>query len=216
MDACHSAQSLKLSPTRSKEPALNPQNAQPKPSLYVVLLHLSLLALGGLVLVLAHENRQLKQPPGAAVETALAVGRAVAPLQLRHLDGFEETLAPRAAGKDRLLLVFTTTCAACQANQPNWRALQERAGGSVDVVGVSLDDLEATRTYQRAHRLSFPVTVPVDPQQLTDALAVTAVPLTVRLGADGRVQGSWVGGLSEAQLAEITAPRARRAEPSQP
>jgi peroxiredoxin len=216
MDACHSAQSLKLSPTRFKEPALNPPDAQPKPSLYAVFLHLCLLALGGLVLVLAHENRQLKQSPSAALEPTLAVGRTVAPLALRHLDGFEETLAPRAAGRDRLLLVFTTTCAACQANQPTWRALQERAGGSVDVVGVSLDDLEATRTYQQSHRLSFPVTVPVDPQQLTDALAVTAVPLTVRLGADGRVQGSWVGGLTEAQLDEITALPADGAEPSQP
>lgn len=81
--------------------------------------------------------------------------------------------------------------------------MYETIGGAVDVYGISLSDIEATRTYCETLALSFPVGVLVDPPAFIESLAISGVPLTVRLGGDGRVIGSWSGTLTDLQLAEV-------------
>jgi len=172
---------------------------------YSAFLHCALVALGVLVAVLAQENHQLKQPQVAdAVESSLEIGQAVAAVGLEHLDGGQETLDFSHGEKDRLLLVFTTTCSACKANQPTWRALHEQIGDSMEIVGVSLSEIEDTRDYRLAHDLMFPVAVPADRDHFTEVFEISAIPMTIRIGSDGRVRGSWVGALSPAQVAEVS------------
>ncbi len=171
---------------------------------YAIVLHAFIVLLAGQSLFLAHQNRELRAamaPPPPSLE----VGQTVPPLTVQSLEGVERALAPADPARDRLLLVFTTTCQACARNQTAWQALHEAIVDDAEVVGISLDDRSATATYQQARALPFDVMMPVERAALTDALGVTRVPLTVHLDADGRVRGVWSGVLSEKAQSEIRA-----------
>ncbi|MEM7357435.1 MAG: TlpA disulfide reductase family protein, partial [Acidobacteriota bacterium] len=170
--------------------------------LYSAFLHCALVALAVLTARLAYENHQLKQPPEVA---QLEIGASVEAVPVQTLAGSEQTLGWASQdAKERLLLVFTTTCPACKENQTTWRALYEQVGGSVEVVGISLDQLEATRAYRQVQDLPFPVVIPRDPEAFTQGYEISAVPLTLHIGGDGRVKGSWLGALTAEQLTDLT------------
>lgn len=177
---------------------------------YAAFLHLALVGLAVTVGLLVHQNRELRQqlqPPPPA-RSALEVGQAIEAVDLQPLDESGESpvassLDFASGEKDRLLLVFTTTCPACRANQENWRRLHEQVGDSVDVVGISLSDREETQAYRSDLDLPFPVALPQDRKLFSEKLSISAIPMTIRIGADGRVRGSWLGTLTEAQLAEV-------------
>lgn len=169
---------------------------------YTVTIHCMLVGLAALVAVLVSENRALRAlvaPP----PPELTVGEAVPEVAVRGLEGGEELLSFAPAERESLLLVFTTTCSACRANQDAWRSLYEDTHDRLRVVGVSLDDPDATRAYREEHALPFPVVVPADPQAFARDYAVTRVPFTVHLGRDGRVKGAWFGGLYRDALASL-------------
>ncbi|MEO1087017.1 MAG: TlpA disulfide reductase family protein, partial [Acidobacteriota bacterium] len=126
-----------------------------------------------------------------------AIGAAVPPTPVLHLDGQGDTLAFDDADRERLVFFFTTTCPSCLDNQEAWKTLDARASDSADVIAISLDDLESTRRYRERHGLEFPMAVASDPRALATSLGVAAVPTTVRIGVDGRISGTWVGQLSD-------------------
>lgn len=168
---------------------------------YAIFLHVVLVAMALLIARLAFENHQLKQPP---VIAQLEVGDTVAPVSVNTLDGEEQTLQwAGGAAKERLLLVFTTTCPACRDNQATWRSLHERLGESVDVVGISLDKPEATQVYRQDHALPFPVVIPKDLGSFSKSYEISAVPLTLHIGGDGQVKGTWLGSLSPEQVTDL-------------
>lgn len=171
---------------------------------YFISLHIALVGLCLVTVLLALENRRLKQPAPAGFDAGgPVIGQSVQPVRWQSVDG-EETMLDLAAGqRDSLLLVFTTDCPACRENQAVWRGLHQEVGDAVDVVGVSLSGLEATQSYRDAHGLPFPVGISQDPGTFISDLAITGVPMTIRVGADGRVRGSWSGVLSEQQVSEV-------------
>lgn len=171
---------------------------------YSIVLHLALAALAILVVMLAAQNRQLRGQVDAEIPQ-LRAGDVVEGVAAVGLDGAAETLAWSGGARDRVLLVFTTTCGACKANQGAWRSVYEQLGDQVEVVGVSLDDVAATTAYREAHDLPFRVIVPADRDRFSTAYKISMVPTTVHVGSDGRVRSAWSGRLSKARLAELRA-----------
>ena len=169
---------------------------------YSIFLHGALVALCGLTIVLALDNQRLKrqlQP----LPNGPAVGQHAENFYWQPLDGAAVKLDLAAGERDSLLFIFTTECPSCRENQSDWRSVYQTLTGTVNMVGISLSELDATRAYRDAHSLPFPVGVPVDPAEFTASFAVSGVPLTVRIGPDGRVTGNWSGKLSKRQLSEI-------------
>ncbi|MEM7587521.1 MAG: TlpA disulfide reductase family protein [Acidobacteriota bacterium] len=164
--------------------------------LYPIFLHLALIGLAATTLAVVQENRRLVEqmtpdPP------RLELGTVIAPVAAVDLDGTPRTLAWDAAAKDRLLLVFTTSCPACKQNLEAWVSLHRELGGAVEVVGISLSDAEATRAYVDAYDLPFDVVLAANSEALAVALEVQLVPFTVWVDSEGHVRGVWEGVLFE-------------------
>lgn len=174
-----------------------------RPHLYQISIHVLLLGLAIMVVALAHQNRTLRALATSPEATRLAVGEEIPPIAVRDLEGNADLL--RFAGSDResLVLVFTTTCGACQQNQGNWRSLYEALREHYDVVGLSLDDVGETASYKEINQLPFRTFVAEDARRFVLDNKVFEVPYTIHLDRDGRIRRSWLGVLSDDSLAEL-------------
>lgn len=170
---------------------------------YSVFLHLAVLALVVEVLYLYQQNRDLRTLQNASRPPALSVGETVDPIAVRTLNGSPETLDPVGAERETVLLVFTTTCPFCVENQDTWKELYDRHRDTYDVVGLSIDSLDATRDYVDRHRLPFPVVVPDDPQAFPRDYRIPGVPQTLVVDREGRVRRTWPGVLAEDTLEQL-------------
>ena len=164
---------------------------------YMVVLHLFLVGLAAQVLYLAKQNNDLR----AAMQgpSGLEAGDEVKPFEAVSMDGQQSKVSYDNPEKDTLLLVFTTTCPACKANQDNWRELYTRVGDQYRIVGVSVDPRgkEATIPYIEEYQLPYEVVLPADAQGFPREYKVVAVPQTLLNGKGGKVKESWVGAIAE-------------------
>jgi len=154
-----------------------------------------------LVVVLALQNRALgRKQSDLVLRTASPhPGLFVPTASLRSLDGEHVTIGEPRPGGQQILFVFTTTCQYCLASLPAWESIATRARSTrpgVEVYGVSLDSVDATRQYVATHSLSYP-TVLFPPGKLPSLYRTRNVPLTMIIDADGRVAYARVGMLSE-------------------
>jgi len=170
---------------------------------YSVTLHTLLVAMAAVNVVLVLQNHQLKNPP-APQPSLLEPGDTVTTQPMLDLSGNPATLTwDQSQQRDRMLFVYTTTCPACRENQAAWRALYTDLAEHVDVVGVSLDGLDAARVYHAEHGLPYPVVVPADRQQFSQVFEISAVPLTLHISPSGEVRNAWLGGLTAERLHTI-------------
>ena len=158
---------------------------------------------------LATENRQLKselaelRAQSSILGTAMQPGDRLPTVPLTDLAGRPATLAdlvPRGG----VVAFLTTTCPFCKETLPAWGELA-RAYTARDVpfVGVSLDEVEPTRSYAHEMGVAWPLWVPEEPLAASAELKVPLVPLTVLVGDDGVVQRIWSGALSELAVTEL-------------
>lgn len=175
---------------------------------YSVFLHLALVALSIQVVVLS--NRGTLPEPIERV----AIGDVVEPFAARDLAGGQRTLDPKGGDRDTLLLVFTTSCPACQENIPSWVELWERYQRDYEIVGVSVDEPEATVDYVARNLLPFPVVVPDDSEGFPRRYGIPGVPHTLWLSPEGRVREVWGGILGPDQLDELAHRQAEMAADS--
>jgi peroxiredoxin len=95
----------------------------------------------------------------------------------------------------QVLFVLTTTCPYCRATQPVWMAMADslrRVAPSVQVLGVTLDSVNATLAYADSLQLSYPIAR--FPQiKLLAMYRAGLVPQTIVLNAEGRVLHSRTG-----------------------
>jgi len=169
---------------------------------YLILIHVLLVALAATVLGLAQKNRDLQEPP-ASEQFQLREGETVAPFSAFDLEGHSSRIDFAQAERESLVFVFTTVCSACRANQANWHALYEQTKDHYEIVGISLNDVEATVRYREANALPFSVVVPEDIRAFTTAHKIDRVPLTLHLDRDGKVRSSWLGILTEDSMAQL-------------
>jgi peroxiredoxin len=162
---------------------------------------IALLALSlALVLLLTYRLHQLgaEYQRVRRLAPTLHDGSYVPPVRVALLNGDSVTLGELGEGTRRqVLFFFTTTCPYCRATVPVWRDLADslaRAGARVQVLGVSLDSAAATRSYQAAQRLTFPVVL-LPSRRYAVLYKALAVPQTVVLDAEGRVRYGTIGPL---------------------
>lgn len=154
-----------------------------------------------LVVVLALQNRKLTQRHNDLLLRGILPrpGLFVPTASVSSLDGAQVTIGEPKPGGTQLLFVFTTTCPYCRASLPAWESIAARArssGPDNEVYGVSLDSLDLTREYVRAHKLSFP-TLLFPPGKLPTLYRTANVPVTMIIDAAGRVAYARVGVLTE-------------------
>ncbi len=161
---------------------------------YSILLHLALVALSAQIVVLT--SRAAKSKPIRSI----AAGDSLKPIAVRDLAGDAQTLDFADKDRDTLLLVFTTSCPACQENVSNWVEVYERFHERFDVVGISVDEPEATQEYIVRNLVPYPVVVPTDVEGFPRRYGIPAVPHTLWLSPAGTVRQVWGGILSNEQI----------------
>jgi hypothetical protein len=120
-------------------------------NLYSIFLHLIVVVLVVEVVVLARQNKELKQGATHAQQESLKVGdyfslSGIAPLErAERLD---------SVSAKQLIFVFTTRCPFCKETLPFWEkiASQAKRARGVTLIGICLDDEAATKAYEEQFR----------------------------------------------------------------
>lgn len=112
--------------------------------------------------------------------------------------GSPNTWVPATGGDEpaTLLLLFTTTCAVCQANVRSWNMLFDGVSSDVRVAGLSLDPVDRTRRFVDTLGVRFPVEVVTQPEAFMEGISLPGVPLTLILDVDGELVEYWYGPLN--------------------
>jgi hypothetical protein len=124
-------------------------------NLYTIFLHLVVVILAVEVVILARQNKELKQGPTSAQRDSLKVGdyfslSGLAPLFTnQRLD---------STSARQVIFVFTTRCPFCKETLPIWKKIEAEAKERrhLGVIGICLDQEGPTRTYVEQESLKFP------------------------------------------------------------
>jgi thiol-disulfide isomerase/thioredoxin len=146
------------------------------------------------------------QPPSPAATSptaTLAIGDRADDLALPDLDGKMQRLS-QWRGKPVLLNFWATWCAPCRKEMPELSAAQARHP-DVHIVGVALDQPKAVRDYLKQTPVGYPILIGIDADPeptLRFGDTVGALPYSVLIGADGRVQRNKLGPFEPGELAQ--------------
>jgi len=176
----------------------------PRRDPFTLALLVACLVLSGLVVVLAWQNWTMKRSlarlhAGEAPE-GLAAGDVVTPFEIVDADGISSRVEFGEGAPRTLLLVFSSTCPACQRNLPIWKELLSRPlPDSLRVVGIQTDAVDGTSTDPS---LPFP-TFRVDRSRGAPLDRIPYVPATVVLDPLGNVVAAWSGVLARGDQADL-------------
>jgi peroxiredoxin len=114
----------------------------------------------------------------------LAPGDFVPEVRLRWLDGGEQSLAALSADGPVLVTFFKISCPVCQLALP----FLQRLHGVQRIIGISQNDAEDTREFNRSFGLTFPMLLdPEDDFPASNAFGITYVPTTFVIEQGGRI-----------------------------
>jgi peroxiredoxin len=133
----------------------------------------------------------------------LAVGAVAPGFSLRSLDGKEYSL--NAAMKRGLVVVafFKVSCPVCQFTFPFLERLHKRYGGdNVAFLGVSQDDMRATRRFAEDYGITFPVLIDETGYPVSSGYRLTNVPSIFLIDSDAAIRATCMG-FSKADLENI-------------
>lgn len=170
-------------------------------NLYVLFLHVAVIALAVEVVVLARQNSELKNPKDRGGKEQLAVGDS---LSINDLKPLKANYTLPVNSPNQLLFVFTTTCPFCKKNLDNWKKLSEVAKEkNIAVVGIALDVPDSTAKYMSANKIDFDVLFPADVNTYRQKYKLLGVPKTILRDSAGVVRGVWTGLLNSQQVEEV-------------
>jgi len=173
-----------------------------------IFLMVACAALAVLVLLLAMQNRRLKEQVSNLLTPqmppeALQQGDTLEPLALLD-DGGNRILLNFESGRAKtLLLFFSPDCPACRQTMPVWSTLLQDRPVAVRVAGVRLGG-----EMEDVPNLPFAVYAPEDGGKSL-AGKIPFIPATVFLDQGGTIERVWYGVLDEekqADLRELLAP----------
>lgn len=141
------------------------------------------------------QNRHLSE----ALAPQITAGTQLKMLSGVALNGHLEPVTLPSANSKLLVITFSPSCPACQANQEGWMklsgALQQEG---IRVLWLSREPVEITRDYCMKHGISLSDTLADPPHRTYVQLGLARVPNTVLVGADGTVEKVWAGRLNQA------------------
>ena len=142
------------------------------------------------------------------------VGKPAPPFSMTLLDGGEFHLEDYA-GKPVVINFWASWCPPCRDESPGFeRVWQKYQDAGILFVGVDIQDTERDAAeYINEFGLTFPNGR--DPEgRITVDYGVIGLPVTFFIGANGVVEGRWVGAVSEDKLENWTRALIDRSVPS--
>jgi len=126
------------------------------------------------------------------------VGMYVPAVTLSAVTGDSVLLGGPPLSHVQVLFVFSTSCQYCKASLPAWKQIAAELAASerVEVVGVSLDSVEATRRYLGKHGIDLPV-VSLTNQRLQALYRAGITPQTLIVDGDGKVSYARIGAVTD-------------------
>ncbi len=117
----------------------------------------------------------------------LSTGVRAPAFRLDRLDGGEASLHDLIANGPILLAFFKITCPVCQMTFPFLDRLH--TPGAFPVYGVSQDDAEGTREFNREFGVTFPTLLDREDRDFpaSDAYGISSVPTLFRVERDGTI-----------------------------
>ena len=173
---------------------------------FSIFLVVACVALSGLVVALAVQNRSLKQQlshAGGPPPPQLATGDVVAPFPVVTDTGESKTIGFGEGESKTVLFVFSSTCPACKQAVPIWKTLlQNPPASGIRLVGLQTDKLDANPAAPAEAAYPFPVYGYRRPSP--DPLAkVPFIPAAVVLDTKGVVQHAWFGVPADDVVADL-------------
>jgi len=166
-----------------------------------MVLVVALTAAAVLVVALALQKRDLlARIEGLTTRTRDPyVGMYVPAVTLPSVNGDKVLLGQAPPGQVQLLFVFSTTCEFCKASLPAWKRIagELAVNAQVEVVGISVDSVQATRDYVEEHGIEYPVVSFMD-RRLRALYRAGITPQTLIIDAEGKVGYARVGAVTEA------------------
>jgi len=155
------------------------------------------------------QARAVAESAAAPLETPDVIGDPRPQVSARGLDGGRRDLT-EFDGRVILLNFWATWCPPCLAEIPALIALQDRLGPEgLQVVGLALDEFEATKQFVAEYDVDYPVLVGGEA-----AFAVSerfgnlpaTLPYTAVIGRDGVIRAVHRGALTREQAARLVEP----------
>jgi peroxiredoxin len=126
--------------------------------------------------------------------TTLVTGRIAPNFSLQSLDGKEYSLSAAMKRGPVVVAFFKISCPVCQFTFPFLERLYKRYGGdNVTFLGISQDDMRATRRFAEDHGVTFPVLLDVEGYPVSNGYALTNVPTIFLVDSDGTVRTVCLG-----------------------
>jgi hypothetical protein len=106
-------------------------------------------------------------------------------------------------GSSTVILFFLSGCPTCHRMIPEWNRAFERRPSGLRILGILMD--QEPPGFFAAMPISFPV-LRSPGKEFLSSLKVTRVPLTLRVGAGGKVEDLAVGLVDPIRLGELFRP----------
>lgn len=135
---------------------------------------------------------------------AVADGSLAPALAVQTDDGSRVDLA-RERGKLVVLNFWGTFCPPCRAEAPVLQRAHDKLvrGHRGSVLGIAVDRAPLGEVTEFARRLGMLYPIAVGPMDAIERYKVDVVPTTYVIGRDGRVLRSFVGAVSDSELADV-------------
>jgi hypothetical protein len=134
------------------------------------------------------------------------LGKALPQMPVLMADGRTKEYTLAATGRPTLLIVFRSTCPACERNAATWKELGVAAQGKAGVVALNLEGPDVAEAWLRRQGiLPDELLLPTAPDQYVAAWSIGAVPLTIVTDGANIVRFAHVGVLSATQVAAARA-----------
>jgi hypothetical protein len=138
----------------------------------------------------------------AAPDAHPTVGEVVPPFSADTIDGSRRDVTyPK--GSTTVLVFFLSSCPTCHRMLPEWNRAFARRPKGLNVVGVLLD--REPPGWFAVNPVAFPV-VRSPGREFLSTYKIQRVPVTLRIGAGGRVQDVGQGMLDPIRLGELFRP----------
>lgn len=172
---------------------------------FTLFLSIACVALAALVLLLAKQNRDLK---GALAQAGshpeeIKAGETLPPLTTVTDGG--ETRPLETPATTNVVLVFSSTCPACEQTLPIWKAMIEAGlGPGVQVTGVQTDRFKQPGDPPKALATPLPFPVVGITRVPGEAMEkIPYIPAAIVTDAQRVVRYAWFGVPDEARKAEL-------------
>lgn len=158
---------------------------------------------------LIEQNRLLKDQLRSSVTASASLdsfspGDSIPDLAIENTAGSSSSLLRELSGGG-IVVFLTTTCPYCEESLPEWNQIhQTTAELGQSFIALSFDSFALTRDYSKTRRLNIPLWTLTTPSKRTD-LKVSAVPLTLAVMPNGKIDRVWQGRLSPRMTSDIIA-----------